>query len=283
MSAPQGQSRRTIIKTGLAAAAAATLPVRESQAELPAPAPKKPGELKIVGAMGHDYRLEGSIRPVMSRIKNARVWFARHYGPITPELLSDTDLLITYYAGDSYEWSPSGLADSFGNVRHALYTEENVEAIIDGVKNRGMGWIAVHNTPWFSGDRLNTELLGADCLLHREIQPVIIKNLNQNHPITKGIEPFVINLDEQFGIFLKDPKDPAVTVLFKTEGVHDRRTTIQGWCADRGKGRIVGLTPGHYEWTWYDVQYQEIMWRAAQWAMHKPIEPFYGSFENFIW
>jgi len=276
------QSRRRVLKAGLAAAAAAAVPVSGANALLPDPAPKKPGELKIVGATGHDYRLESGIRPIMSRIKNARVWWARHYGPITPELLSDTDLLITYYAGDSFEWSPSGLADTMGSKRYGLYTEENVAAIEDGIRNRGMGWLAIHNTPWFAGDRLN-ELMGADAMLHREIQPVIIKNLNQNHPVTKGIEPFIIQLDEQFGVFFRNPDDPDMTVLFRSEGVHDGRTTTQGWCVQRGKGRIVGLTPGHYEWTWYQVQYQEIMWRAAQWAMGLPVEPFYGSFDNFIW
>ena len=276
----QKHSRRTVLKTGLAAAAALTAP--KADALLSEPEPKKPGELKIVGAMGHDYRLETSIRPVMSHIKNARVWFARWYGPITPELLSDTDLLITYYAGDSFEWSPSGLADTPGKNRASLYTEENVAAIKDNIVNRGMGWIAVHNTPWFAGDELNT-LLGADCILHKEIQPVIICGLNQNHPITKGIEPFIIQLDEQFGLFLRNPDDPDLTVLFKSQGVHDKRWTIQGLSAQRGKGRVVTLTPGHYEWTWYDVQYQEIMWRAAHWAMNLPIEPFYGSFDDFIW
>lgn len=277
-------SRRTILKTGFAAAAAAAVavPVSETKALMPEPEPKKPGELKIVGAMGHDYHLEGSIRPIMGRIKKARVWWARHYGPITPELLSDTDLLLTFYAGDSYEWSPSGLADSAGTDRKRLYTDENVAAIIDNIENRGMGWIAVHNTPWFAGEKLNA-LMGADALLHREIQPVIICKLNQNHPITQGIEPFIIQLDEQFGVFFRDPDDPDVTMLFRSQGVHDKRMTTQGWCVQRGKGRIVGLTPGHYEWAWYQVQYQEILWRAAHWAMNIPIEPFYGNFDNFIW
>jgi type 1 glutamine amidotransferase len=275
-------SRRSIIKTGLVAAAAAAASPYKVEAELPLPEPKKPGEIKIVGAMGHDYRLETGIRPIMSRIKNARVWFARYYGPITPEFLIDTDLLITYYAGDSFEWSPSGLADTAGTKRSSLYTPENIKAIKDGIINRGMGWIAVHNTPWFVGDEL-CNLIGADPMLHREIQPVIIRNLNQNHPITKGIEPFIIQLDEQFGLYLRNPKDPDVKVLFKSQGVHDKHITIQGVCSERGKGRIVCLTPGHYEWTWYEVQYRELIWRTAHWALNLPIEPFYEKFEDYIW
>jgi len=280
MDKPRNHTRRNILKTGLIAAGATATGVSRSEALLPEPEPKKPGELKIVGAMGHDYRLESSVRPVMERIDGARVWFARHYGPITPELLSDTDLLITYYAGDSFEWSPSGLADSRGTKRAQLYSDENVEAIIDNIENRGMGWIAVHNTVWFLNDRLN-RFVGAEPILHREIQPVIICNLNQEHPITKGIEPFIINLDEQFGVFINDPEN--VTTLFKSQSVHDKHRTIQGWSVERGKGRIVGLTPGHYEWTWYQVQWQEIMWRSALWAMHQQMKPFYGSFDVFIW
>lgn len=276
------QSRRNILKTGLVAAAAAVAPFHRADADLPLPEPKKPGELKIVGAMGHDYRNETGVRPIMSHIKNARVWFARHYGPITPELLSDTDLLITYYANDSFEWSPSGLADTSGTKRAALYTPENIAAIKDNIVNRGMGWIAVHNTPWFAGDEL-CGLIGADPMLHREIQPIIFRNINQKHPITAGIEPFIIQLDEQFGLYLRNPDDPNVSVLFKSQGVHDKHITIQGVSAQRGKGRVVCLTPGHYEWTWYEIQYQEIMWRAAHWAMNLPMEPFYGSFDAYLW
>ncbi len=145
-----------------------------------------------------------------------------------------------------------------------------------------MGWICVHNTPWFTGDELN-EFMGAYPMLHREIQPVSICRLDPKHPITKGIEPFVIQLDEQFGAYLANPKDPDMTVLFWSHGLHDDHWTIQGWCVQRGKGRIVGLTPGHYEWTWYEDQYQEIMWRAAQWALNLPLKPFYGNFDNYIW
>jgi len=273
-------SRRNVMKSGFAAAATAVVTAGEATADLPAPAPKKPGELKIVGAMGHDYRLETGIRPILSRIKNARIWWARHYGPITPELLSDTDLLLTYYFGDSFEWSPSGLADSMGKNFKSLYTEENVTAIMDNIENRGMGWIPIHNSIWNGNDRM-CDFMGIEPMLHREIQPIIIKNLNQNHPITKGMEPFIINLDEQFGVFLKNPSE--TTVLFKTLAVHDKRETIQGWAVQKGKGRIVGLPPGHYEWTWYEDAFKELLWRSAHWAMGMDIPAFPGNYVNEIW
>ncbi|MHB9029478.1 MAG: ThuA domain-containing protein, partial [Candidatus Latescibacterota bacterium] len=218
-------SRRNMLKAGLAAAAGAALPVSGAQAQQQAPPkPKKPGAIRISAICGEDYRVRGGLAPTMQRLPKADFWWANDYRPITPEILNDTDLLLTYYSG-------------------YMYTPENIKAIKDSVTNRGMGWICIHNTPWFVGDELN-EFIGAYAMLHHQIQPVAIARLHPEHPITKGIEPFVIQLDEQFGAYLANPGDPDLTVLFWSHGLHDDRWTIQGWCVQRGKGRIVGLTPG---------------------------------------
>ncbi|MDP2982941.1 MAG: ThuA domain-containing protein [Candidatus Latescibacter sp.] len=262
----QKHSRRNVLQTGLAATVAALSSSNLHSQQSPRLStwePKKPGEISITALCENDPTLETGLRPIMTRVKNARFWWAGNYRPITPDMINDTDLLITYYSG-------------------FIYTDKNVAAIIDGITNRGMGWLAIHNTCWFAGDKLNS-LMGAYSMLHREIQPVIIHNLNQDHPITQGIEPFVIQLDEQFGVYMADPRDPDVTLLFRSHGVHDDHRTIQGWCAQRGKGRIVGMTPGHYSWTWSEPPYSEMLWRAAHWALNLPIKPFYGSYENFIW
>lgn len=256
-------SRRNALKAGIAAAAAASLPVSGAEAQQSGPGPKKPGSTRISAVCGGDHRIHGGLAPVMTRLPNADFWWANDYQPITPKIIGDTDLLLTYYS--SY-----------------MYTKENTAALMDNIRNRGMGWICLHNTHWFVGDELN-EFIGAYAMLHREIQPVTVCRLHEEHPITKGLEPFIIQLDEQFGAYIANPKDPDLTVLFWSHGLHDDHWTIQGWCVQRGKGRIVGLTPGHYDWTWHEEQYQEIMWRAAHWALNLQIPPYFGSFENVIW
>jgi len=270
MELTQKHSRRNILKTGLAAAAAAAIPISGAKAQqgqqgnyITVWEPKKPGELRVSLMTGEGDRERDGLRGVMSHLPNAVVWYLDNVRPVTPEMLQSTDLLITFYNG-------------------YLYSDENVEIIIDRIQNQGMAWILIHNTPWFCGNKLNA-FTGAYSMLHREIQPVIICELNQEHPITKGIEPFIIQLDEQFGAYMANPNDPTVTRLFRSQGLHDGHWTIQGWCKECGKGRVVGLTPGHYEWAWYQVQYQEILWRAAQWSLHLPMQPFYGNFDNYIW
>ncbi|MFC1561252.1 ThuA domain-containing protein [Candidatus Latescibacterota bacterium] len=270
----QKKSRRNVIKTGFAAAASAAISVQEANAVLPKP--KAPGETKIVVMMGHDgmhndVSYEMNIRSLFSSKKDWRIWAARTNKVITSELISDADLIMTQRFGDPYEWNPEGLADSAGTERYTLYNDVMAEAMINNVQNRGMGWMAIHNTIW-NGRKDLEDFLDIEAVLHQEIQPVIYKDLRQDHPITKGIEPFFVNLEEQFGVKIKTPS--TTTVLFRSLAVHDKRDSIAGWCLERGKGRIVGLLPGHLEWTYSEPEYREIFWRSAFWAMGRDIEPY---------
>ena len=263
-------SRRTILKTGLMASAAAVLPLSGAKAQrlgqgniITEWEPKKPDEIRVSAIIGDDPVIMRGLSAVTRNLPNSTFWWAGNTNPITPTMLHDTDLLFTYYS--SY-----------------LYSEENSRIIVDAITNGRMGWIAVHNTPWYTKGILS-DLLGVDCALHREIQPVIISHLNKDHPITQGIEPTVINLDEQFGLFIRKPDDPGLTVLFRSQGVHDKQWTIQGVATQRGKGRTVTFTPGHYNWTYDNEACAEILWRSVHWVLNSPIPPFYGNYDDYQW
>lgn len=275
-------TRRTVLKTGFAAAAAAALSDGVSAA---IPKPKQPGETKIVLMMGHDgmhndVSYETMIRSIFASRKDFRIWAARTNKVITPELISDADLIITQRFGDPYEWSPEGLADSLGRETYSLYNDTMAPAMISGVRDRGMGWMAIHNTIW-NGRKDLEDFIGVDAELHQEVQPVIYKELNRNHPVTKGIEPFCVSLEEQFGVKIKNPAE--TTVLFRSLAVHDRRDSIGGWCLERGRGRVIGLLPGHLEWCYRVGAYREVFWRAAFWAMRRDIEPYPQSGDRDLW
>jgi len=92
------------------------------------------------------------------------------------------------------------------------------------------------------------------------------------HPITRGIKPFYVTLDDQFDVQIKEPS--RTTVLFKCIAVHDKRVSVNGWCLEQGKGKVVGLLPGHHQFIYRMPQYQEIFWRAAHWAMNREIPPY---------
>ncbi len=263
--------RRGFIKAGTATITAAAV----SASTHAAMKPKQPGETKVVCVMG-DYHhnpvmLEMAFRRIFEPKKNWRLNFVKAGRYFTPELISDADLLITSrYAGrDSMAWSGEPVTDSMAEG-DMFWTESQVAAIIDNVKNRGMGFMALHCTVACQKEPI-LKLLDVQRQKHEEIQPLWVRDLNQKHPITRGIKPFYINLDEQFGALIRSA---STTTLFGTTAIHDKRERVGGWCLDQGKGRIVGLLPGHLKWAYQTPQYQEILWRAAHWAMRRDIPAF---------
>jgi len=269
-------TRRKILKTGLASLAATAVGASDAKAGLNA---KTPGETKIVVVMG-DYchnpiYQETNVRGIFSSHKDWRLYFPRASRFFTPELLNDADLLITarYGGRDPVMWTGNGVDDTW-TTGEPFWSAESARLVIDNVRNRGMGFMAVHCTI-FAGERDIEDLLGIEPVLHQEIQPIIIKYLNNDHPITRGIDSFFINLDEQFDVIIKDPS--KTTVLFRSLAVHDKRDAVGGWCLEQGKGRIVGLLPGDTRWPYEVPSYRNIFWRAAHWAMKRDIPPFPGA------
>ncbi len=266
-------SRRTALKTGLASITAAAAAVPEAQAAI---RPKAPGETKIVAVMG-DYwhpavSQEHHVRGIFSSKKDYKIYYVQASRYFTPELISDADLFISarYGGRDSIGWTDEPIVVDRPQG-DAIWTDEQTQALFDNVRNRGMGWMAVHCT-LFSGRKDIEDFIGIEPILHQEIQPCIIKDLNQEHPITKGIDSFCINLDEQFDAVIKNPA--STTLLFRNLAVHDKRDAVGGWCLERGKGRVVGLLPGHYQWNYRVTEYHDIVWRAAHWAMKRDIPQY---------
>ena len=269
-------SRRNVLKTGIVTLATAAATTVKSKAAI---RKKGKGETKIVCVMG-DYwhpaaSQEQHVRQIFSSRKDYKIYFVLSSSYLTKKLLSDADLLIIarYGGSDSPAWSTEPVVvDRPQGDR--IWTNEHIDALYDFVKVQGKGWMAVHCS-LFSGRTEVEDLMGIEPLLHQEIQPCIIKDLNQDHPITKGIDKFYFNLDEQFDVQLKEPD--RTTILFRNLAVHDKRDAIGGWCIEQGKGRVVGLLPGHYQWTYRVPEYQKIFWRAAHWAMKRDIPPYPGG------
>lgn len=266
-------SRRKALKSGIALVAAGSA---AGSAEASPAMPKKPGETKIVAVMG-DYwhpavSQEVHVRQIFSAKKEWRVMFVQAGRYFTPELIADADLVIAArYGGlDSLGWSGEGIIEARPQG-DPMWTGEQVDAVIENVTRRGMGFLSIHCTLFCRSEKLE-DFIGVEPILHQEIQPLVIQEINTEHPITAGIDSFYISLDEQFDCRLKEPEH--TTVLFRSLAVHDKRNALSGWCLERGNGRIVGLLPGHYQWTYREPEYREIFWRAAHWAMKRDIPAY---------
>ncbi len=268
--------KRKVFKTGIASLAASAGIQSEASAAV---RPKAPGETRIVAFMGGDYGhnsipYEMHVRSIFASKKDWRILFVTASRFFTPELLGDTDLLITsrHSRPDDIGWRPEGIVDSM-ETGELLWNDENVQAIIDNIRNRGMGFMAVHNT-LACRNRDIVDLLGIEPIMHKEVQPIWVRDLNRNHPITKGINNFFINLDEQFAAVITSR---YTTTLFETTAMHDKKVAVGGWCLESGIGRVVGLLPGHMQWAYRVPEYQEIFWRSAHWALKHDIPPYPGA------
>ncbi len=261
-------TRRTAIKTGLAAFATGTALSYDVFA-----APKAPGETRVLFLVG-DYwhngvAQESHWRGVLGPT-GWRLLFAQSSRFVTPETLRQADLfVVARYAGpDSLGFTTDTIVEKRPEPAPWM-TDEQEAAIVENVAGRGMGLIHSHCSTWNPEKKRYMELMGIEKpIMHGPVQRVSIHDLNQTHPITKGLGDFVIDLDENFGVELVPDK---TTVLYKSTGQQDNRIDVGAWCLDAGKGRAVGLHFGHVPQPFHRPEVKTVMWRSAFWAMRRDI------------
>ncbi|MCE5250983.1 ThuA domain-containing protein [bacterium] len=267
--------RQGVLRAGLPLLAAGTAAVPGVNAAIN---PEEPGKTKVVAILGTDDSHNGvgyeiQIRKIFESKKDWQLIVVRANKFFTPELIRDADLLITCQksGADSIDVfsGDGGLADTMAEGV-PLWTDTNVKAIIDNVRNRGMGLIALHNTI-LAGNRQFVDFLDVREIMCNELEPLWVTRINKNHPIMQGIGKFMIANDEQFAVIIKST---STATLFETTAIHEKRQVISGWALDSGNGRIVGLLPGHTIDTYKEPEYRNIIWRAAHWAMKRTIEPY---------
>lgn len=267
-------TRRRSIKTGLVSlVSASVITAKKSEAVL---RPKAPGETKVVylggdqlhNGMGQRQELQSVFSPA-----GWRMMFTSDARYVTPEFISDADLLmITRWGGPIEGWCSEPFQE--GRIPGDGYMSAELEdAIVDNVKNRGMGFMALHCTCWSPDFTKFNEMMGIKGIMHGPVQTVHLHDFNQDHPITKGMENFDLRLDENFGVTLTSPN---AVKLYESTGEQDKRHDIGGWANEYGKGRAVGLVAGHTYTAWRNKNYRHLYWRGAHWAMGRDIPEFAG-------
>jgi type 1 glutamine amidotransferase len=124
---------------------------------------------------------------------------------------------------------------------------------------------------WNPDSRQYLDLLGVEKpVMHGPVVAARIFELNAEHPITKGIQPFNIGIDEVFDAVMKPGQH---TQLFRASQEEPKRNAIGGWCREEGSGRVVALLPGHTTGPYGSRQLLDIMWRSAHWALKREVSP----------
>ncbi|MBM7783962.1 ThuA domain-containing protein [Tenggerimyces flavus] len=194
--------------------------------------------------------INGAVADGLRKDDRLEVSIAEYVDPdqgVSEETLAQTDVLA---------W--------WGHMLHRQVTDETVDRIERHVKERGMGFLALHSSHMA---KPFTRLIGDDGRIggvKHDAGPEQIKVLAPDHPIAKGITDFAIDdeemYDEEFGCGTPD------TVVFHSTfpGGHEFRS---GCAYQIGNGRVFYFRPGHEENpTYYRDDVQLILNNAVHWA-----------------
>jgi type 1 glutamine amidotransferase len=115
------------------------------------------------------------------------------------------------------------------------------------------------------------DVLGAITEEHPPLRPFKVKIVNRDHPITRGVNDFVVTDEQHYMVYQKDPKYLLLQsvnedgLTFKNLG----SSSAAGWAYDYGKGRVCYLAPGHVITSLWNPEYEKLQKNAVRWLLRQ--------------
>jgi type 1 glutamine amidotransferase len=148
---------------------------------------------------------------------------------------------------------------------------EQGKAVKEFVSNGG-GVLFYHNVTYISPHNDDfRDVLGAVTEEHPPLRPFKVKIVNREHPITRGVNDFVVTDEQHYMTYQKDPKYLLMQsvnengLTFKDLGT----SSAAGWAYDYGKGRVCYLAPGHVITSLWNPEYEKLQKNAMRWLLRQ--------------
>lgn len=148
--------------------------------------------------------------------------------------------------------------------------EEQGEAVKDFVA-AGNGLYSLHNNSHVSlSSKSYREVMGGAYIGHPPMRPFKVRVVKQDHPITHGIHDFMVNDEQHYVAYDKDPKNIILRaenidgLVFESLGTQ----SISGWAYDYGKGRVVFTAVGHNNYAMWQPEYFKLQKNAVRWLLN---------------
>jgi hypothetical protein len=294
-------SRRTLVQNAGVVAGAGLLGLSGTESlfsQPPAGAPTAGGKPRALALIGDRFHNPDYIRTSFARVfkdLNIPVDYTIEYDKISASLLKNYQLFVIlrdgqifpggYLGPDSwseYSMNLENAPDSSGGRGGSAggrggggggsvmwMTAEQGAAIKDWV-NAGNGFYSMHNSSHISlSNKDYRDVMGGAFISHPPLRPFQVHATANKHPITEGITPFMVNDEQHYVTYDKDPK----YVILESENIdgltfRDLGTkAIGGWAYDYGKGRVVFTAAGHTNHVMWAPQYLEIQKRSVKWLL----------------
>jgi type 1 glutamine amidotransferase len=150
-------------------------------------------------------------------------------------------------------------------------TAEQGRAVKDFVAGGGSA-LFYHNVTYISPHNDDfRDVLGAVTEQHPPMRPFKVKILNREHPITRGVNDFVVTDEQHFMTYQKDPKWLLLQsvnedgLTFKDLGA----SSAAGWAYEYGKGRVCYMAPGHVITSLWNPEYEKLQKNAVRWLLRQ--------------
>ena len=134
----------------------------------------------------------------------------------------------------------------------------------------GNGFYSLHNNSHVSlSSKTYRDVQGGAYIGHPTLRPFKVHVVNASHPITQGIQDFMVNDEQHYVEYDKDRKH----ILLEAENVDgltfDKHGTksIAGWAYDYGRGRVVFTSVGHTIHALWAPEYVKLQKRAIRWLL----------------
>lgn len=148
-------------------------------------------------------------------------------------------------------------------------TAEQGKAVKEFVQNGG-GALFYHNVTYISPHNEDfRDVLGAVTREHPPLRPFKVKIVNKEHPITRGVNDFIVTDEQHFVKYEKDEKYILMQSV-NEDGLNWRdngNSSVAGWAYDYGKGRVCYLAPGHVITALWNPEYEKIQKNAVKWLL----------------
>jgi type 1 glutamine amidotransferase len=165
---------------------------------------------------------------------------------------------------------------AFDEKAEMWITAEQGRAIREFVETGGSAWF-FHNASYISGANEDfRHVEGALFTGHTPFRPYKMKIVNHDHPITRGVNDFVVTEEQHYLLYDKDPKSVLVRSLneegleFSTPKYGNQGASCEAcWAYDYGKGRVCFMAPGHTIPSLWNPEYVKLQKNALRWLLRE--------------
>jgi type 1 glutamine amidotransferase len=282
-------SRRHLLRNAAAIAAAGAvesgvLPASQAPASSSSKSNGRPRTLALVGDYAHNC---DAIRVSLNRLfkeLDLPIDYTTNYYDLSKSLLEPYQLFVCFR--DNYIFPNGRSQGGFANSEFWI-TEEQGQAVKDFV-TAGKGLYSFHSNAFLSRSSKNyRDVQGGVGLNHPTLRPFKVRVVNKEHPVTQGIEDFMVTDEQHYTIYDKDPKNILLHgenldgLTFEAvlrdpkEGGPEASgppqnlgtTSISGWAHEYGQGRVVFTAIGHTIHALWQPEYLKLQKNAVRWLL----------------